>query len=429
MSLIKRISWADVASSVQSTNTQFKLNPRATIFKPQRLINGIPMFLVNRDPNIQVSDSLKIDDDHTLLLYHYKNCDVKCDEFTKEQRGVIYESKTNNLVCKTFGYIDEHTPSTSIEVLCSHFHPLTQYKVFISIEGFQIRLFEYQGIWFISTHHKINAFDSKWTSSTSFGNQFISALDLVLPPVEEADAPSDIKIHGLMSSKPRIRYFLSRLNKNYIYDFLVGNDSDNRLVCNAPKQPVIQLLGVFDRLNNFRLVADVDLPVKSPTELHYDSISDILDIVNRMDFTETQGVMMLHTDKAKLSKIFNNGYFHYMHVRGNTPSIELRYLEVRHDADQKEDLARIFSEYTERFEELERIINEELPETILHIYGVRYIKHIYYHTNKILHFILKNLHSIGSNTIPKFIIMKELNALSPSALLKLIKSIGKHEFE
>ena len=53
---------------------------------------------------------------------------------------------------------------------------LTQYHIYDAYEGCLLRLFNFNNKWFLSTHKKINAFRSKWSSKDSFGLMFQNAL-------------------------------------------------------------------------------------------------------------------------------------------------------------------------------------------------------------------------------------------------------------
>lgn len=377
--------------------------------------------------NISVSNMLRINKT-SLVCYHYnETCNKSSSEELKQYRGIIYEASTNKIVCKTFGYTDDvQIDDENLGTVIGQ----NDIKVFDSPEGFHVRVFYYDSFWFVSTHKCINAYSSKWASQVSYGDIFDSAIHAIVSlesnnKEEESSSKEPINVFSRRSCESlATKKMISTLDKNYVYDFLVGNDEQNRLVCKAHKPPFVYLLGIFDKLGTFVSQSDDLYKVDVPKLVEFPDVSlaNIKSYVTKLDYTKSQGILVI-SETGKLTKIFNPYYFHYMTIRGSAPSLILRYIELRKNKDAIEDLISVFPEHEEAIEEMRHTLDVEIPNTIMNIHNIRYKTHEYYHTDKTTHFILRNLHSVGASNVTVQMIKNELDRLSPNALYKIFKSL------
>src|SRR3989344_6298936 len=120
---------------------------------------------------VSVADS---DEKHNLQMYCYLKCSNTDSDLLKQCRGVVFNDKT--LVMKAFPYTVDynHTELSLIEETMVDF---SKFSFFDSYEGTLLRVFNFNGTWFLSTHRKLNAFRSKWSSKESYGTLFVKALD------------------------------------------------------------------------------------------------------------------------------------------------------------------------------------------------------------------------------------------------------------
>ena len=101
-------------------------------------------------------------DDLELFSYVDLNSD-----FPKHCRGLIYNG--DELLVRTFPHTCEYTIS-DIEKLEKMFSDgfNEDYTFFESHEGSLIRVFHFNDKWYVSTHKKIDAFESRWSSKKIF---------------------------------------------------------------------------------------------------------------------------------------------------------------------------------------------------------------------------------------------------------------------
>ena len=142
----------------------------------------------------------QIDQHDGMVLYHFNDdTHQNSSDDTKQCRGLIY--KDNKLVCKSYPWTllttdEQYIRTTTAEITYAH-------------EGTVLRVFNVDDKWYISTHKKINAFNSKWgylDKTETFGELFYKYVD------------------G--------KNVLKKLNKNYCYMFLLYIPY-NRICCRS----------------------------------------------------------------------------------------------------------------------------------------------------------------------------------------------------
>jgi hypothetical protein len=111
----------------------------------------------------------------SLSLFHYTACNEESDLATKQARGIIRNDK-DQVVCTSYGYTPEYIV-TQQDVYGPLLQPFEQCTFFRSEEGTLFRLFFENFSWHLSTFKRIDAFASYWSSSRSFGELFMEALE------------------------------------------------------------------------------------------------------------------------------------------------------------------------------------------------------------------------------------------------------------
>ena len=99
-----------------------------------------------------------------------------------EYRGCITD-KDNNIICPSLGYIYEYNIELVEEGKVKVINP-EDWKWSYSVEGTMLRLYFYNHEWYLSTHKKISAFQSRWSCKFSFGELFIHTLEEIFPEKE-----------------------------------------------------------------------------------------------------------------------------------------------------------------------------------------------------------------------------------------------------
>jgi hypothetical protein len=309
---------------------------------------------VQSDSRVRLFDS-----DGPVTLYSYTSCSDSDPEFVKNCRGVVFNGET--LIYKGMGYIPE---TTTTQPLPSDLMDVTQCRFFKSYEGTTIRVFYTNDKWYISTHKKLDAYRSSWSSQKSFGIIFEEAVN----NLAEENSKFNERLQNSNSTDTMNRFFDS-LDKTHQYVFMVLNTPENRIVCDAPNKPTFYHIGTY--VSNV-LDLDDNIDVPHPEELlKVDSFRHILHYVDNLDISQYQGVIVSLHDK--FYKILNDRYHHYSKARGNEMSIKYRYLQVRMDRELSQMLCELYPQYENEFDTYENI----LYDVCKNIYNAYRSRHIY----------------------------------------------------
>lgn len=370
-------------------------------------------------------DEEKYGENKELNLYHYIECNQDSDDNTKAQRGIIKSG--NKIVCKTFGYTEEI--SSNNPSLLQQLHSFNQCKFYDAEEGATIRLFYHNDKWFISTHRKINAFQSKWGDlyCSSFGDRFITGLLFLYnndPNFKlEVDSKNNL-VNQPVYSCNIFKYYTELLDKSKNYTFLVRNYSQNRIVCDAPENQIVYFIGAFDKNTNLLLEGN-DSFINFPPKLSFENQEELISYVNNLDYRYKQGVIVYFPNQTQL-KIMNPTYLEYFEARGNEPSIKFRYLQVRLDNKKVNMLYKLYPEYINTFRKYEGIIYK-LTKHIYQSYVKRYIKKELVSLPQQQYFVMQACHSWYmcdklNNRISIDKVNEVMNNQSATSLNRLIKS-------
>ena len=304
------------------------------------------------------------DDENNLDLYCYTTCDNNNSDNIKQCRGVVYNEE--NIVMNAFPYTIEYNDEEK-EIINEKLGNIFNECVFFdSYEGSLIRMFNFNGKWFISTHRKLDAFNSRWSSSESFG--LISTKTLIT----EYNKNSNFRefIGEVKPEESILEIFKSLLNPSYQYMFLVLNTSENRIVCLAPDNPTLYHVGTFIE---GCLKFDENVGIPYTDRKVFTSIDDVIDFV-RMDVNiqYLQGVICFAPNNIQY-KIINKTYQDLFKIRGNEPSLKFRYLQIRMNKEHNKSLYDLYPEKVNMFDECENSIYD-LSVKIYSLYVKKYIK-------------------------------------------------------
>jgi len=272
-----------------------------------------------------LSDMEKTDDDGVLQIYSYKTCTRSSSAKLKASRGLVFsginennenknnnnKNNKNNPIFRSIGYTQEYSVDDVV------MHDLVErdgsYLTFLpSTEGTLLRVFYHSsemipggGKWYISTHRKLNAYDSRWGSSESFGQTFDNAL-----------AGLNLTVDGLLSA----------LDRRHVYLFFVSTTPGSRMVSCAPAKPTVAHTATL--LNGTEFTMSHPSPIPPPTPIVFSSVGDMVNFVNTVNITSHQGIIAFYPD-GRHFKVLNGQYQLYSHARGNEASVMFRYLQVR----------------------------------------------------------------------------------------------------
>jgi len=352
------------------------------------------------------------DEEANLQLFCYVRCSAEDEDNIKQCRGVVFNNE--NVVMQAFPYTIEiaHTEMADIE---KNIGPIIENcSVFDAYEGTLIRVFNFAGKWFTSTHRKLNAFRSKWSSKESFGTTFKRALEF------EVENNEKLKSALPQNGECLIDRFQTILDTQKQYMFLILHNEENRIVCDAPSNPTLYHVGTFvDSL----LVMTEDIFIPQPKKHNFTSLNELVNYVKNINIRDMQGVIIFAPNN-KQYKIIHQEYLNFFNVRGNEPSVKYRYLQVRMDSLMCNNLYHLYPKSASDFEEYENILYA-IAQMIYTSYVDRYIKKQWV-TVEIEEFnVMRKCHSIyeadRKSRITLNKVMQVLNQQSPTNLNKMIR--------
>ncbi len=322
--------------------------------------------------NIEKNKQIKMvdtDSETGLSLFSYIHCEKTDSDLIKKCRGVVY--KDDQLIMKGFPYTYEFCEKENLQEIKDNvdFETCSFYD---SHEGSVIRMFHFGGKWFLSTNRKFDAFKSKWASKDSFGSYFKKALqnefdinEQLISKIPDYNKETDGEnVIDLFANKI--------LDQDKQYMFLLLNNKENRIVCEASENAKIFHVGTFVN-GNLSMAEDICIPY--PKKHNFENIDDLLDYVDKVNYKNLQGVIVFAPNNLQF-KIFNIDYQYLYNVRGNEPSIKFRYIQVRMNKDFNESLHFLYPEFSKQFEDYENHIYD-IAEDITSAYIERFIKKNY----------------------------------------------------
>ena len=348
-----------------------------------------------------------------LELFCYVKCDSNDDEFVQQCRGVVFHDET--IVMKAFPYTVElaHSEKKQIE---EKIHTVFKNCVFYdSYEGALVRMFNFGGRWFTSTHRKLNAFRSKWASKESFGTTFKRAIESEVEENESFRNSLPDNTEGIME---RFQSILDPLKQ---YMFLVLNNDENRIVCSAPNRPSVYHVGTFV---DSKLVMNDNINIPYPKNHKFNSIDQLIEYVGKVNINNLQGVIIFAPNN-KQYKVVNKEYLDLFNVRGNEPSIKYRYLQVRMDKDVVNSLYNLYPSMVHLFEDYENALYA-IAQNIYNSYVDRFIKKKWVTVAAEEFNVIRACHSFHEqdrmqNRISIKKVIEILNQQSPTSLNKMIR--------
>ena len=352
------------------------------------------------------------DEETNLQLFCYVRCSAEDENIIKQCRGVVFNNE--NVVMQAFPYTIE-IPHSEIDEIEKNIAPIFENcSVFDAYEGTLIRVFNFAGKWFTSTHRKLNAFRSKWSSKESFGTTFKRALEF------EVENNQELKSALPQNGECLIERFQTILDTKKQYMFLILHNEENRIVCDAPSNPTLYHVGTFV---DSELVMTEDIFIPQPKKHNFTSLNELVNYVKNINIRDMQGVIIFAPNN-KQYKIIHQEYIKFFNTRGNEPSVKYRYLQVRMDSLMCNNLYHLYPKFTSDFEEYENILYA-IAQIIYTSYVDRYIKKQWV-TVEIEEFnVMRKCHSIyeadRKSRITLNKVIEVLNQQSPTNLNKMIR--------
>jgi hypothetical protein len=360
--------------------------------------------------NVRLVDS---DEDTGLALFCYTRCGPTDVGLIRQCRGVVFHN--SDIVMKAFPYTVEYSVSNTDEINENINPVFSDCSFYDSHEGALIRMFNFGGKWFTSTHRKLDAFRSKWASQESFGSTFNQALEV------EAELNSEFKNSLPGGSESLIERFQSILDVNKQYMFLVRNTSENRIVCDPPGKPTLFHVGTFV-LGELVMTENINIPY--PRKHTFSDVEEMSEYIDQINPSCLQGVIVFAPDN-KQYKIFHKEYLELFKARGNEPSIKFRYLQVRMNHRLTNMLYYLYPDKIDQFDKYENALYA-VAKYIYNSYVSRFIHKKRVDVPKQEYAVLHACHAWHlqdriNNRISQEKVIEVLNNQQPTSLNQMIR--------
>lgn len=370
----------------------------------------------NRDNIDALGNRIRITDKDEavgLELLCYVRCGPTDSSLLRQCRGVVFHGK--EIVMHAFPYTVEYTESDQDQMKENIEPVFDKCSFYDSYEGALIRVFYFSGRWYTSTHRKLNAFRSKWSSRESFGTCFKRALESEVKTNSKLSEAIPAGDEGLLER------FQSTLDKTKQYMFLVRHTEDNRIVSSAPETPTLYHVGTFI---NGELSLDDNINISYPRKHSFKDMQELIDYVREVDIRELQGVICFAPDN-KQYKIIHHEYQDLFRARGNEPSIKFRYLQVRMNRRYTDMLYHLYPKWESKFDEIENTIYD-IARNIYTAYVQRFIKKRFVTVPTEEFIVIRECHKWHeedrtNNRISIEKVIETLNQQSPTSLNRMIR--------
>lgn len=327
-------------------------------------------------------------------------------------RGIVYDSSTLDVVSRCLPFSYEKTP---FDFLCVNDDTwMDDCKIYPSVEGTQLRMFCHKDCWYLTTSKKLNAFNSRWIDSRSFGHMFVEYL-----------CRYTNKDPFLVMNE-----FTSFLDKTRTYIFLITSSTLNRRASLGLQTPDVFHIGTYTSTFSLFDTDDVIVfpesaslePCRKLDQLKFESVAHMSEYVSNLTL-DTQGVILFMPDGIQI-KFTSDLYRRAADVRGNDYSILYRYLSLHADADRAGLLKYMFPENARLFAHADSCISD-LAEFLFNVYRARYIYRNIVRVDAAKHLLLKTIHqhylsNREANRITRAYVYSAVQNMDPRHLYNMI---------
>lgn len=358
---------------------------------------------------IDENDVRITDDDEKICIWNYVGSNKSKFNII---RGYITDIKNRKkLICPSLGSTDEFTVEDKENCFAFMEKYTDEWQWFYAIEGTMVRLFYFENQWYLSTHKKLSAFQSRWSCRLSFGEIFIEYLREIYPHSDNIYTD-----------------FLKTLDCKKIYYFILRSNIHNRIICDISSIECGKKIVFFAYRNeNHNLILNDEKcsllsELQKPTKLKNISKENLFNFVeNEINPIIHQGIIGFHQEKNLNVKIVNLKYKTLSKIRGNNPNIRLRYLEIRGNENNKSIFTQLYPNFQKVFNNYEHIISK--IATFIHFsFMERYIRGKYITLPKEEYIVLRKCfeYSQQNGKITYDDVLQILNFENPLYIYKMI---------
>ncbi len=239
--------------------------------------------------------------------------------WVRECNGIILEKETNKIVCYSFKKCkDIDTVDTDIN--------LDAARLEIAVDGVLIRVYNYNGIWMISTKKCIDAKKARWLTKKSFHEMFEEVF-----PTESIGRMDVNEVYSFILCHPEnnmvVRYETPKIYHIATRNMITGEEYDKDIgIENVPKQMVVNRdLSILNQL-------------ATEYQLNYEGYVLVDSTFNRQKIASP-----FFKRAREVWGNTNNRFLRYCEIRKEGPTLMEEYLKYfTNDKD-------LFLEYEKRF--------------------------------------------------------------------------------
>lgn len=267
-------------------------------------------------------------DENGLFLYFMER-----EEAAGTERSIFLDEEDDVIVMKGMPHPEEYfvgdLPGNIPEIIGADKQDTI---VYAALEGTSIHVFFHKGVWYTSTHKKLDAFKSYWADNTNrFGASFARGLMGLLK-----DDAFDVPQTGVEAEED-LRSFLDQVYNKYLdkdlkYTFLLPPIASERIGSN-PKMGWPKPVNVAVRDSKFNIVENEQTfpgmfyPIVDVNK----SIRVFLNKVASSNPDFWQGLYVRTSGSILQKKVYSKQYNARMVIRANTANLKFRYMFVRSD--------------------------------------------------------------------------------------------------
>jgi hypothetical protein len=295
-----------------------------------------------QNTDVVLCDAIK---SYDLSLYCFVTCDDESSCVTKDARGVIFHG--DNVAMRSYPYTVEHRMASISDAVLDDV--IANFHISVSIPGTVLRLFYIRDTWFLSTHRKINAFNSRWGSSESFGSQFTHAIG------RELGSEPGSAMHDLHDKLDRTRQYI----------FMLPN------TMHLPERGVTPNVLHTGTIVDGEIIITDDIGITKPRYMTFESKSDVIRYISGIGI-RSQGLMCYNPTTHTACKILSDEYSEFEKVRGGAYDVRTRYVQLLESGDTHRQLVAFFPEKRQQFDDVYRQM-VDTSRRVHHLYIRRYV--------------------------------------------------------
>ncbi len=327
-----------------------------------------------------------VTDEGDLELWSYTDCSDASPDLVKQSRGIVLSR--DRIVSRTFGYTKDllYGPGADRSPIVNLFreHPPAECSFYPAMEGSTVRLFHHEGKWHLATFRKLDAFKSRWQSKHSFGELFHMALK-ELAGDQEGDA---------------FAAFTARLDPALTHTFMLPSTVETRQIVFGTARQTLVYTGSFHPETGAYSRVQLD----GVPSVEHGSMSTEDEVFARLASIEKeieeglagrgplryQGLMVV-LPSGELVRIACTSYQLLTDVRGNTPSVTARYIDVLANPTLRDGMRRLYPERADAFNAIDA--NLKVACKYIHrTYMLRHVEKQQVFVHPIINYMDKALH-------------------------------------